>query len=105
VSWRFQVSNVALRARRDHRAAGLVEIIPPGARGRGLVGGTRSQPAPRDTSSAAPPRFDGTYPDQDTARRHHASRLGTLSFQHVRDLMVAEARRVHVGARPLAAGS
>jgi len=77
----------------QHRAGGLVEIIPPGA------------PGARDTSSAAPPRFDGTYPDQDTARRHHASRLGTLSFQHVRDLMVAEARRVHVGARPLAAGS
>ena len=83
MSWRFQACNIALRARRDQRAAGLVEIIPPGARGR----------------------FDGTYPDQDTARRHHASRLGTLSFQHVRDLMVAEARRVHVGARPLAAGS
>ena len=79
MSWRFQVSNVALRARRDHRAAGLVEIIPPGARGR----------------------FDGTYPDQDTARRHHASRLGTLSFQHVRDLMVAEARRVPIGRRAL----
>ena len=66
----------------QHRAVGLVEIIPPGARGR----------------------FDGTYPGQDTARCHDASPLGTLGEQPVRDLMVAEARRVPLG-RALAAGS
>jgi len=64
-----------------------------GARGRGLVGAARSQPAPPDqtggsdygsdqvrrslrrrasTSSGRAPALDGTQPDRDGARRHDA---------------------------------
>ena len=84
---------------RDDRAAGLVETIAPGARGRGLVGGTRSQPAPRDTSSAAPPRSDGTHFAQGSAR------WPTPIAAHPRAACarskVAEARRVPLGGEPL----